>query len=607
MKLKIFSLLMVIAIMVGTLGMFVSCGEDDPDIPDNPPGPTPVLDPHYDDIFWDTTPIIFSMTLCSNNTELPSSCPRYLAGNLDYLLPGETSDDIDDMISERNAKAEQVTKVDVIYDYIPDDHEKYGWGMNIKDMVEDNNDAVDGETPDIYCNFVYDMVATSLQKAFANLKTSKASTNGRIGVNYFRFTDPKFVDNGEGYMIEYMKSLTLSRNKMYCLSSDYFTDMVRAFFVVPVSVSIMNGIQPNLTETNAYNSDRDGDGDFDIDDFYQLVWDGEWSYQTLMDMSEGGVFIESSKPISGDIDNSNGDLHDRLIFAISSGSGLSASGMLYTSSVTVIKREQTEKTDAAGNKYDDYTYSYPASNDQEASDLFTFCDALSDLFTNYDGVVAVSNSATLGYAKDALAAIRARFASNQILFGGCICLGSLEYDEYKQMNSGDGDGFGIVPVPLYRTVDENGAQEKYQTQIHNIGRIGAIRHTTTKFGQCSAFLDYQSMYSTDILNEYYDFKLQYDIAGGGNNSDMLKYIRKNVRSSFDKAFEDAIGRMFATDSGSEGESEGSSSEKQKWHALINAASYRLDGSGMQEKYETYVGAKAERLEKLEKSYDELPE
>ncbi len=598
---------MAIAIMIGMFGMLVSCGDkgNGPDKKDPNKDNQNFTDTHYDDIFWDTTPIVFSMTLCSNNTELPSSCARYLAGNLDYLLKGETSDDIDDMIAERNAEAERVTKVDILYDYIEDDHERYGWGMNIKDMVDDMVDFVDGETPDIYCNFVYDMVAASLQKAFANLKTTKMSTNGKLGVNYFRFTDPKFVDSGEGYMIEYMKSLTLSRNKMYCLSSDYFTDMVRAFFVVPVNVSILNSIQPNLEVDNAYNSDRDGDGDFDIDDFYELVWDGEWSYRTLMDMSEGNVFVESGKTASGD-DTTNGDLHDRLIFAISEGSGLSASGMLYTSSVTVIKREMEEKVDASGNKYDDYTYSYPASNDSEASDLFTFCDELADLFTNYKGVVSISNAETQGYAKDALAAIRSRFASNQILFGGCICLGSLEYDEYRQMNSGDGDGFGIVPVPLYRTHDENGAQEQYLTQIHNIGRIGAIRATTNKFGQCSAFLDYQSTYSTDILNEYYDFKLQYDIAGGGNNSDMLKYIRKNVRSSFDKAFEDAIGRMFATEAGGD-ESEGSSSEKQKWHALIMAEGFRLTGSMMMEKYETYIQTKVIRLKNLESSYAELPE
>ena len=566
-------------------------------------GEIDTADTHYDDIFWDTTPIIFSMTLCSNNTELPSSCPRYLAGNLDYLLSGEIAVDIDDMISERNAMAEQITKVDVRYDYIPDDHEMYGWGKNVDTMVHNKSYPVDGETPDIYCNFVYDMVAASLKGAFANLLSSKMDTDGRIGVNYFRFTDSEFVDNGEGYMLEYMRSLTMSKNKMYCLSSDYFTDAVRAFLVVPVSVALMNSLVVNLDDSDAYNSDRDGDGDFDIDDFYQLVWDGEWSYQTLIDMSEGGVFIESAKPVSPGIDNTNGDLSDRLIFAISSDTPLSAAGMLYSSDVSIITKELTEKIDDDNNRYDDYTYSYPDPYADEASDLYELSDALADLFTNHVGIVSVSNYDTLGYAKDGFSAIRARFASNQILFGGCVCLGSLEYGEYKQMNIGGAYGFGIVPVPLYRTADGDGNKLQYQTQIHNVGRIGAIRYSTTKFAQCSAFLDYQSTYSTDILNEYFGTRLP----EVGNNSKMLSFIRENVRSGFDKAFEDAIGRRYATDNDVDGEGIGTTSEKRKWHSLIMADGYKLTKSEMMLMYETYVAFKEEYLTKLERDFENLPE
>jgi hypothetical protein len=236
-------------------------------------------------------------------------------------------------------------------------------------------------------------------------------------------------------------------------------------------------------------------------------------------------------------------------------------------------------------------------------ELIAFCNNLNALF-NSKGVIAVSPSDTFGYADTDLKAIRARFASDNVLFGGVICLGSLEYDEYKKMNGQGGSGYGIVPVPLYRTdyVDATGATkvDDYLTQIHNIGRIGAISYTTEKFAQCSAYLNYQSTHSTDILNEYYDYKLQYDVVGTGvkGNVEMLKYIRFNVRSSFDKAFEDALGKYYsATDD---------EAMKQQWHTMIKNAGYKL--TDMDSYYDSLTPTKAWRLYNLENSiYPTLPD
>ena len=106
----------------------------------------------------------------------------------------------------------------------------------------------------------------------------------------------------------------------------------------------------------------------------------------------------------------------------------------------------------------------------------------------------------------------------------------------------DGKGFGVVPVPLYDIDAGWTAEAPYLTQIHNVGRPGAIAKNTTKFVECTAFLNYQSTHSTEILNQYYDYELTYGAVGGAAGTvEMLKYIRKNVRTSFDKAMEDAIG------------------------------------------------------------------
>ena len=614
MKLKIFALVMVLVLVAG---MLVACkGPDNSNNNNNnnnnnKPGPSE--DNHYADIYWTQTEnFIFSLTENSNNQELPSTCARYLAGNTERGLPaGERPDYIDDLVTIRNDDAITVTKVEPLYTYIPED-KVHGWGGNIKDMVDDMSTYVEGITPDVYCNFVYDMVNASLSGAFANLKSSTIKTDGSTQKNWFRFTDPTFVDTGDGYMVEYMRSLSLSRNKQYCLSSDYFTDMVRAFFVVPVNIQLLETLPLSNVE-GAFNYDYIADGKYTIEDFYEFVYTGKWSYATLAEISDVyNFYVDDGAQAT---DDPNGDLNDRLIFAIGESSGLSASGMLYTTSVTVIERKLTTITDGAGNQYTDYEYFYPSSDEDPNKDtagyvpsnqsLYEFCDALTSLMSEHKGIISISNTQECGYYPgDALLAIRDRFVNNRILFGGDICLGSLEYTEYTSMT----DGFGIVPVPLFRTereVDGAMVAEKYMTQIHSIGRIGGINAKTTKFAKISAYLDYMSMYSTEILEEYYETKLCGDVAGGGAHKEMLIYIRTNVRTSFDKAFEDAIGYLFIKDSSNAADAT-LTSEQQKWHALIMSGKFEFDSGDMAQAYNTYVKTKADRLNALEASYVGLP-
>lgn len=121
------------------------------------------------------------------------------------------------------------------------------------------------------------------------------------------------------------------------------------------------------------------------------------------------------------------------------------------------------------------------------------------------------------------------------------------------------------------------------------------------------------MYSTDILEEYYETKLCGDVAGGGAHKEMLIYIRSNVRTSFDKAFEDAIGYLFVKESNGADDGTGTSND-QKWHSLIqhgglptdNGDPFDYDESKMSVAYNEYIKSKAERLATLEASYVGLP-
>ncbi len=568
---------------------------------------------HTSDIYWDTPDtFIFSLTENSNGKELPSTCARYIAGDTKRGIPeGERADYIDDLVKARNEDAIAITGVSPRYTYIPEDNE-HRIGGNVNQMVIDALNYTEGKTPDVYCNFVYDMVSASLLGAFANLKTSTLETDGEVRKNFFRFADPTFVDSGKGYMVEYMRSLSLSRNKQYCLASDYFTDLVRAFFVVPVSINLLETF-PLTDEEGKFNYDYISDGEYTIEDFYQFVYTGNWSYDTLIEISEVYSFYEGDGV--DDTDNLNGDLNDRLIFAVSESSELAAAGMLYTTSVTVIEREPVTIIDENGNSYTDYKYYYPSSTADPHfgkdgyipanQSLYDFCDAVTDLMTNHKGIISVSNSEELGwYPGNALLAIRNRFVNNQILFGGIVTLGSLEYPEYTGMT----DGFGVVPVPLFRTESADGDDavwERYMTQIHNLCRIGGINARTTKFAKISAYLDYVSMNSTDILEEYYEYELCGDVAGAGAHKVMLYYIRMNVRTSFDKAFEDAIGHLIIDDGNNSPEAI-ISAEQQKWHSLIKNNGFDFNALQMRMMYDLYLKSKATRLAELERLYEDLP-
>lgn len=581
------------------------CQEKMPD-QDIDPGNTPTLDNDLPAVSWDVTSLLFSMSDNSNNEELSSGCRRYLSGE---RLASDGSSSIYDDVDDRNGDAEDYAMVDVEYTYYSDTSE-WRWGKcatNENGGIYQKARQPDAEgRPDMFCNFVYDMVSASLLECFNNLYTNKLKSKDVDDAelqNYFAFAkDGKYditytdeANDGKGYMVEYMQSLTLSEEKMYLVASDYFIDLVRAFFVVPVNVSMIEKMQASEDPTS-YFYDYVDDDVYTIADFYELVNAGRWTYEAVKAFSEKMYQTPS---------DSNEVLSGKWGFALASG-GVGGSGILYTTSITIIQREVTQ--DVIGiDKYGKdiigqvYNFYYPDNFTELTGfiqELYSLFGSTGVTYVEADSGAAGQNSSYNGTSENA---VRDNFSAGNIGFGGIVCVGSLEGDKYSSMTDNSGKGFGIVPVPLYQqykydeTLGTN-VQERYLTQIHNIGRVGAIGIKTEKFAQCTAFLNYQSLNSTDILNSYYDWTLKGDVAGAvEGNSEMLDYIRYNVRSSFDKAFEDAVARQAQLNGDS-------TLGENKWHNVIIANNYRVEVSAMNQYYDSYVSLKAEALEKLEASY-----
>ena len=77
---------------------------------------------------------------------------------------------------------------------------------------------------------------------------------------------------------------------------------------------------------------------------------------------------------------------------------------------------------------------------------------------------------------------------------------------------------------------------------------------------------------------------------------MLKFIRENVRTAFDKLFEDSIGLFF--------ESTGKLTRADRWHHKVMSAHYQLE---IRADYEALMDLKQECLLNLEKEYSALPD
>lgn len=573
MKKKILCLLLVL-LMLFSVSALVACGPSDENPDDDKKDDNKKDDDEeeenrwWEDITYDEATLLFMMNNDDQNQELSSGWERYLAGTT------ADAQDLDEMIDERNEQAYDRTRVTIEWDYYPD-NSGYGWAACI-DVIYNEVQSGGSDTPDMFSNFMTDMLATSLKGSFANLYSRSRIDEDGVQGNYFDLEDP-------GYMADLMQSLTLSQSKVYCVASDYFTDIIRAFFVTPVNRTLFD----QIAATGAIE-DLNGDGVSDINDFFEEVLNGDWTYSRLA--------YYSNEVYNDDNNDSTSQLGDTLGFVLAADNGLHGAGMVYTSNVTIIAREW----DATKG---DNNYYYPEENQI----LYDLCDALAKLFTENRGITSChkqrDNLSQFGAVEGTHTAIREEFARNKILFGGVILVGALEYSSYQAMKSGDTGGFGVAPLPTYKAytdeeLQEMGVEQPYLTQVHTVGRCGGIAHSTVKYARCSAFLQYMSSHSTDVLNEYYDYNLTYDIADGlDGNVTMLQYIRANVRTAFDKLFEDAIGFHFKTVD--------AESDANRWHAIICSADFKM--TSMRERYAGLVSGKNQYLADLVETYKGLPD
>lgn len=503
--------------------------ESSADIPEEE---SPKGDGWWDNITYEQTTLTFKLTKNSNLSELTSGCERYMEG------AGTYADDIDEMVEKRNADALYYTNIEkIIYSYYTDTSEYFY--TKAFDVMHDEIHNPDIKSADMYCNYVPDMFVASLHGCFANIKSTAN------GANYFNLKD-------DGYMTDYMSSTTLNPQKLYLVASDYFIDFTRSFYCVPVNVALYN----EIVNANLCN-DYDDSKSLDVNDLFAQVEAGEWTYRKLMDYCSAlyAKYGDTNSDVIGD------DINDTLGFALAQIS-LPARALVYSSSVKFISKDGT-----------DYGYCY----DEENQALYDLAGAIQSLVESESIMcVKLSDAASINKATSYLA-IRTQFTNGKMLFGGICVLDDLTKNEYQSMHNGDGTGFGVLPVPVYKNAD------RYNTAVHVTAKVGAISSATQKFSECTAFLHYNSSHSDEIMAEYLDsnFTLaESDFQSG--NLEMIKLMHSSLRNGFDFLAEEAIQILHesGTNSG-------------RWHGIIVnsyycAANIRIEYAALAVKKNSYL-------------------
>ena len=485
---------------------------------------TLVTGPEYQRPLWESSEIVMMINKCSNNGVLSSELARYVAGEYSQR------ESIDTSVAKRNIEATYATNVTVKYRYWEDDlTAKYGYGKTIEYIDEFVNSTTIKDAPDVYGNYIYDLVCASVKGYFANLKGTTRGSGKLKGLNYFEFVYDKEnyrIDhasgNDRGFMYDFMESTSLDpENRMYILASDYYIDFVRAMMMMTFNPYVMNEV---LDENLGVLEELDGRDGVDYGDFYEMVFAGGWTYEALMEYSAMAYKADD------DLITTETWLGDTRIGLALSDDRITDVGIIYTSDIELIKREWNSDKN-------EFSYSYTQVTDR----LCWLTHTVSQLIST-EGVAFVKdefltsgswNDISQFSTKSSRDAIRTVFASGNVLFGDIITAGELEEKAYRKLfNYGH---LGILPIP---TLDES---DRYMTQIHSIGKAGAIAYNTKKFVECTAFLNYQSTHSSKIIGEYFTYKLCYGYAGGGFYTvEMLEFLRQSVRSSFDMIMEDAL-------------------------------------------------------------------
>ena len=478
--------------------------------------------------------------MSSQNGEKIPTNDKYIKGP-DSL---DGADSIGEKIYERNNTAKELFGLTIEYTY----WDEFTWGKQagkIKEVV----DAADA--PDLFIDMLYDLnLAMKTKNVFKDLWSLPGS--------YYDFT-------AEGWMKDWMESLSFTGDRAYILGSDYFIDILRAMGVLPFNMTLMNGKGNDLAPALFGADNGLSAGETMSARFFDFVDNGQWTWDALKKLCEA-VWADSDGDGQNSYDDVLGIVSDRY-------TGLPAALMVYSSGVSLT---ETYQINDEANEYNGKTW---VRYNADSTALGTVFDAVAKVFTGQGAFVT-------NYTPDTgknMSEHYVKFSGNTLLFAGPVILGALEDKAFQQRTI----DWSVVPIPKVS------ADKKYNTVIHNIADAGAVNVNTTpgKARALSAFLQYCSENSGEIKDEFLQIVTKYKTAVYDQGTDrMLDLIYSSVITGRDKAFEDVA-------EGTNGKSSSS---------LLKGSQYTGGSDYIVERYQTLLSEKQGRLDAILKTWYQLP-
>ena len=467
---------------------------------------------------------------------------KYLQGP-DEL--SDTTSEIETMVYNRNHDAAEL--LGLTLEYIQWDN--YSWGKQAGQILTLVNGAA-LDAPDLYVDMLYDLnVAMKQSGVFKDVKS--------IPDSYFDLT-------AEGWMTDWMDSLSFTGDRTYILGGDYFLELFRAMGVLPFNVNLMDANQTELAKA-LLPDEQLGAGEKLSYRFFDLVEEGEWTWEALSKLC-AAVWQDTDGDSQNSFEDVLGIVTDRY-------TGLPASLIVYSAGIRLTETYVIEDTES---EYYGKTWVRYYDDSSLLGGIF---DAVSNVFTSPGSFVTNFNPDSGKTLQDHYT----KFAEDTLLFAGPILLGALENDAFQGMES----VWSLVPLPKISVDDD------YNTVIHNTADVGAIsvRTTPDKARALSAFLQYCNVNSGDIREEFQQIVTKFKTVTYNQGTDrMLDIIYENVITGRDKALEDVAEQTSGKTSAS-------------W---MKSQAYAADSSFVVTKYEEELTKKQEKLDKIMRIWYALP-
>ena len=480
------------------------------------------------------------------DAEKTSKNDRFVVGP-DEIVPG-TTPLIEQMVYERNKAACEKLHVK-IGEYVYWD---YGWDKQagpIQTVVQGNAP----DAPDLFVNMICALNVATLNSVFKDVRSIQ---NG-----YFDFET-------QGWMTEYMNSLSLTGDRSYVLAGDYFLDILRALGVIPVNITMMDANAEKLAPAILEEGDELGAGENLSTRFFDFVEQGKWTWDVLGKLCEA-IWVDE--------DNDGQDsIIDQLGIVADCYGGLTSEMYIFSASEDDLF--VVEKVTDPSSKYYDKDWIYYSEDSTALGKIF---DAVAAVYTGKGSVSTKVNYEGSTPENPGAAYHRIKFAEGTMLTAGTVVLGALEDEAFQQMT----DLFTVVPLPKISK------EKHYNTPIHTIGDAGAINVNANprKARVLSAFLQYNCEHSAAIRRELLEIVMKYKTTTYNQGTDrMLDIIYDSVITGRDKMIEDCVG----TDS--------------RFFWIMMRGRCEVTASELASQYESHIHIKQALLDKILRTWYELP-